>query len=252
MRIFSKFSDYYDAAMAYGQDKSLVFTREHAEWEVHPRIPAPKGFAEEVECLLPLLPGTRTISRLKGAFSEISLNPGLVVLAGKLYPYVAVVPYKHQVAQVFPWTYPVLANTLAQDGVKFFYDEASLQAHFLDLGHDLGMPSRNARRHGIEGVAWNHFFALKGDSRLLPLCIAKKLMILGMYHARQEFRFEVNPVLKNIEFYRCMDSWSVFQELSLFLGNLAQPDPATVVISEKEKLAKHGMDEWSFRKMPSA
>jgi hypothetical protein len=46
-----------------------------------------------------------------------------------------------------------------------------------------------------------------------------------------------------------MDPFTLFQELSMFVGNLPQPGPPMVQITDPDiKIAKHGFDKWSFRR----
>jgi len=59
-------------------------------------------------------------------------------------------------------------------------------------------------------------------------------------------------VLKHVQFQRKLDAWQAFQELSIFVGNLATNENRMVEITDpKIKIAKHGFDKWSFRKMPA-
>ncbi len=37
----------------------------------------------------------------------------------------------------------------------------------------------------------------------------------------------------------------------MFLGNIAAPDRVPITVADKDRIAKHGFDKWSFRKMPS-
>ena len=58
---------------------------------------------------------------------------------------------------------------------------------------------------------------------------------------------ELNPKLAKYEFFKKLAAWQAFQELSMFLGNLAAPDKTTVQLSEKDRINQHGFDNWSFR-----
>lgn len=63
----------------------------------------------------------------------------------------------------------------------------------------------------------------------------------------------VNPCLKNIGFARIMPPHICFQEIQMYLmgtlleANIKEPLPLT----EKDQVRRHGMDKWSFRKMPT-
>lgn len=59
----------------------------------------------------------------------------------------------------------------------------------------------------------------------------------------------LNPVLKEIEFYKKIDSFTAFQELSMFIsGIMGGKSPCMIEISNDDKIAKHGFDKYSFRK----
>lgn len=66
---------------------------------------------------------------------------------------------------------------------------------------------------------------------------------------RQSCRIDA-ACLGDIGFARLLDPFSAYQELTMWVGNLGQAERDMVVISDVEKVRKHGFDKWSFRKMP--
>jgi hypothetical protein len=56
--------------------------------------------------------------------------------------------------------------------------------------------------------------------------------------------------LKEYDFPRAMDPFTLLQELSMFVGGVLPRNPNTMVeiTDDKVKLAKHGFDKWTFRK----
>jgi hypothetical protein len=63
--------------------------------------------------------------------------------------------------------------------------------------------------------------------------------------------FIVNPILKDYEFYKVVDTFQAFQEISMFIGGvLGRGEKEIVVVEDKYKIAQHGFDKWSFRKEP--
>ena len=64
--------------------------------------------------------------------------------------------------------------------------------------------------------------------------------------------FIVNPILKDFEFYKVVDTFQAFQEISMFLGGvLGRGEKEIVEVSDKNKITQHGFDyKWSFRKEP--
>lgn len=61
----------------------------------------------------------------------------------------------------------------------------------------------------------------------------------------------INPVLKNYEFYKVVDSFTAFQEISMFIGGvLGIGEKEIIQVEDKYKIPQHGFDKWSFRKEP--
>ena len=56
-------------------------------------------------------------------------------------------------------------------------------------------------------------------------------------------------MLKDYEFYKKFDSFAAFQEIQMFLsGVLGNKENEIIVVSDKDKIAQHGFDKFSFRK----
>lgn len=64
-------------------------------------------------------------------------------------------------------------------------------------------------------------------------------------------KFIINPLLKDYEFYKLIDSFQAFQEIQMFLsGVLGSGENDIIVVEDKYKISQHGFDKWSFRKEP--
>lgn len=85
---------------------------------------------------------------------------------------------------------------------------------------------------------------------LLEPCIDHKLVIaLITPHGRGECKIEFNGELKKVEFYKCMDAFTIFQELSMYVdGCLTSPGNQMIEIEDKYKIEGHGFDTtYGFR-----
>jgi hypothetical protein len=61
-----------------------------------------------------------------------------------------------------------------------------------------------------------------------------------------------NDCLKDVEFYRVFDPYSAYQEIEMFLNNLAIPQKDMPKIPDRENILSHGFDDkLSFRKEKS-
>lgn len=70
--------------------------------------------------------------------------------------------------------------------------------------------------------------------------------------ARHDSTLIINPNLKEYEFYKEIDAFTAFQEISMFLGGvLGRGEKKIVEVEDKHKISQHGFDKWSFRKESS-
>jgi len=57
-----------------------------------------------------------------------------------------------------------------------------------------------------------------------------------------------NGLLRPVQFMRVFDPYSAFQELAMYISNIAQPEKVMPVIDDEMKIQAHGFDKFSFRK----
>jgi len=71
------------------------------------------------------------------------------------------------------------------------------------------------------------------------------------FNWKNNHKFFINPLLKEYQFYKVFDAVQAFQEISMFMGSvLGNKEKDIVQVADKYKIAQHGFDKWSFRKMP--
>ena len=240
MRIISKFHDYYDAAQSEGQDRSLVFVRENRRYpqcSMTGEAPAPLlAFAKFAL--------VHTHRRLAGERrgpdknTNVETSFGIILFAGKLYPF-ARVEFRHGLyggasnAPVVCYTRDELVATLA----PFDFD--------LDK-HDKKVAKE--RFWETAPVTTEAFFSLTGSEQLREEALTHRLAVVSW--ERSGDLVQENPVLSSFQLFRHLHAWQAFQELSMFWGNLAAPDRVPVTVADKDRIAQHGFDKWSFRRMP--
>lgn len=62
----------------------------------------------------------------------------------------------------------------------------------------------------------------------------------------------LNPILKDLQFTKVMDQFTLLQEIEMYMGRLSENNtPAMPVGSNKVIAESKGFDKWSFRKMPT-
>jgi hypothetical protein len=60
-----------------------------------------------------------------------------------------------------------------------------------------------------------------------------------------------NGSLKELEFFRLLDTYTAFQEIAMFLGGLAVPLKEIPEVPDKIMVGVKGFDQWSFRTPPT-
>ena len=156
MRVISKFKDFYDAAQAQGQDRSMVFVRHTSE---HPNARKDKGLSPAHRAFTTYCaansPDSISLSN-RGEYLRVEVGFGFVLFAGRLYPYAQV---RRLNRTSISWNETVVC-----------YDRAQLAAQMLEVDFDL--EKRDKREyHWTSG--WGHststaaFFALSGSEALL-------------------------------------------------------------------------------------
>lgn len=241
MRIISKFHDYYDAAQGLGQDMSRVYLRATVRLESASRADAAAG---------PLKPFVAdrvhtcpSSIRFRSYQRELYVaNFGVALFAGKVYPFAKLgIDLLRQPAP-------------SSRSVTFCYSYAELSAAMGLKGFDL---SSHKERRGswVQLPKWafietnlGEFFGQSGSEKYMSVALQHGLLVAA--YDNETDVLEVSPCLAALQFFREFDAWQAFQELSMFLGNVAAPEKATAPIAEKYRIAQHGFDKWSFKKRP--
>lgn len=242
MRIISKFHDYYDAAQSEGQDRSLVFLRETTAYpncQHRMSTPAPAHLLEFARFAQAHTPGTMARDR-RGPKKNIRLEIdfGLILFAGELYPFARV--------DILNGRYGGPA-----EAQRIIHDRAELAALLKVYESDLDKHDKKVAKGSVwgdPGITTEAFFAQAGSEQLRDAAMAHRLAVLSW--ERSGDLLTENPVLASFQLFRCLHAWQAFQELSMFWGNLAAPDRVPVTVADKDRIAQHGFDKWSFRKMP--
>lgn len=227
MRIISDFHDYYDTAIGFGgMDNSCVYERKTED-----------VFADTFPFMLTWEESysLRDFQRLP---DDRMYNPtavyGLVIFCGKAYPYIDTSksywegPIGDYVFFVDDWDkVPVNQDNLMK--FKRMWAEPLMKKDLSEYNLKYDSPV----------IKMDHVSYAPGgpDNR-------------GRYR-KVGFKVVKNPNLKHLNFARCVDPFQAFQEIYMFRSNYFTtkdiPDPKP--LSEKQNLARKGMDQFSFKKM---
>jgi len=242
MRIISDFHDFYDAAQAAGQDPTVVYLRHKKEFELN-RSTYP----------FPVFEGTPRFSFTPGGVSVVQFVVGF---CGKIYP---VLRLSHQ-----RWSEPSpivgLCHTLSDV-------DALIERNFKT--REVETYRCKPRRRRVEDARWpwprsqrretfeeffdacrekqSAFGAWFLDSRC-PIFVASTCWSAGQRN--REYKIVYNECLKDLEFFRVMDTYTAFQELQMYFGGMAPPNKPIPQVPDKDMVSVKGFDKWSFRKPP--
>ena len=245
MRIISDFHDYYDTAMGFGQDLSLVYLRKPQTLVKYP------GRGEQVvppeyEFMLPELSIRHMMAAKEGTFT---FYPVRVAFAGKVYNGVQV--FFHPRGELAPESHT-------------FYTVAEMTAWVEFRGHSpisevLNAPSRNGWRKWAKGQGTRsyeskleEFLEKQGDPAYdAVLSKTRKPILISARAKGDEMLIEDGP-LAPLDFYRVLPAPLAYQELAMWLGaRMTDPSQPPLEISDAVRAQQHGFDCRSFRKPPS-
>jgi hypothetical protein len=240
MLIIAKKKDYYDGVVGtMGVDKTLVYNRETIEFE-NDDMPFPfkskRGFWGVKHRENPF--HELAYHSIKKEFKNVCDEHAhfVVGFCGKLYIgwklYTGSPVYPYEVTTTITYDNEYIKTILEQKSWHGNLEDSInnvLNFDALQIFRDLKVP----------------VFIYDGDYG--RLYFDKKRYSYNNHHPK----FFINPLLKDYEFYKVFDSFQAFQEVSMFMGGvLGNREKDIVVVEDKYKIAQHGFDKWSFRKMP--
>lgn len=243
MRIISKFHDYYDSAMAYGQDQTVVFSRATTEFPVDDAIV--QRFNSEM-----------TFHYRNNKLNEMHLKSVFICIAGKTYRAIKATIWGKDPLGLLSHSHDPETEPVAE---RFFYDLETLKEFLGGYKFQVNLNEYSWQREQEpmidaflqkQGTDENEAWLI--ENRLLVFMFMASKQWHGSIHAKvQDHIAYENPCLKDVEFYKVLDSFTAYQELDMFIsGTLPQSTAMPIEIADKDKIPQHGFDKWSFRKMP--
>lgn len=217
MRIISNFKDYYDINLRYMYDPSLVYVRKTEEMPPDARL---MSMIRKSPYYIPY-PNSH----------GIDLDSFIIGFCGKLYPFMG---YQNEIDS-------------KGDLVKFILERNdSLKRKLIDI--DKPASKWIEFRGEYTTSSYENWKKHVEDADLTDLFIEIGAPIFKI--SRTGWRgisFEKNPKLDGFQSTKMPAI--AYQELSMFLGcMLVSEKEPPVKISDDVLIAKHGFDEWSFRK----
>lgn len=245
MLIVSPFHDYYDTAIGFGGvDKSIVYNRQ-------PRCISARENPQEYEEIRNVLDLDHD---RKDLFHALLMNEShveeaincscwqvAVVFCGRVYHAVCFDPEPY---------YDGIGPHRTRNSKSKVYEERTFIYDPNELPKEINPNKLFRRVLGREKrVDPAVFFGNNGTEKHMDWAIEKGLVTAYYLARRWDDRIFIEDILKEIQFYKVFDAFSAFQEVSMFVGNLARPDRETVEISDQDQISEKGFDlKSSFRK----
>lgn len=216
MRIISKFRDYYDGVMKTGMDREVVYVRERRD--VLLEKPLKLGFTTH---------------------SSTSYSDGHK--SGSYTVWTTFLGYCGSIYKAY-----MITGDL---GHFAFYDYEEFKSFMLT--YNLGSSYDFTERRWWPGRYQD--FKDCDTTAMLELFHKFQTPLFLLNHQRSYLTGEkttvtLDPCLKDCGFQKIKDSYTTYQDIFQFVaGTLNKPENKMVKISDKDKIAKHGFDKWSFR-----
>lgn len=218
--------DYYDSAIAYGIDPDVVFVRKAEKSNKLPMLDRSLW-----NWPLQKTPD-RSLFRWKSCYQshDRDLQPLVTYVAGIRYSGAKLTILKGMIRKnYYFWNYEKLVSFLA---VEQIYLE-------------------NNDRYGI---TVSQHFDLSGSDCHMDICVTERIvtaLLIPKINGEPAHWLINGDNLKEVEFFRCLDPYRCFQEISMFVGGVLPKlgNKMVQITDDKIKVKKHGFDKWSFRKM---
>lgn len=229
MLIISKEHDYYDCIQGQGIDKSVVYKRE-----------------------------TREVDRALLKAVEIVNDYNRICLI-KNHRGVKLYIERHIVGFCGKWYFCTEVRKEYETGrskSSFCYDIESLR-DITRKEKSLADHLRDGKVYG--GYVWGSYSERSAETTYRDvgklddiepfITYSSPILVPKWGHGRRYL--EVDSILKNYQFFKVMDPYTAFQEISMFIsGVLGNTEVDTVDISDEDMKAEKGFYKWSFKKMP--
>lgn len=255
MNIISEFQDYYDIGLSLGIDKSISYIRNQHESNgelLIPDLKANSGWGK---------PSWRhhvfsRVLRVPADFHSPhtgedwaapngqALEAFFVGFCGKFYPMIRYrTKFGIDIETEYDYLYSESDVIGALDKSPFNHSRHRFRYGYGFHAHhgktELELSLMFIRRGPIERI--DPFVKLNAPIILLNLTGKSTL----------EAAVTTNIQLKGIKFFRCMDSYAAFQEISMFIsGVLGVGEPEILEISDTDKRDSKGFNNSSFKKRP--
>ena len=218
MRIISEQKDYYDCVQATGQDQSLVYVRKPEE-----------VLSKSRKWDFPLFESGYWFT------PSVDTTEHIIGFCGKIYPMLELVRDQlstkcFTIEQVDKF----LKQVLKPKQFKIYQGISSGRRFYWG-------PTRRTK--------YVQFFeeCRKEQNSHLEKFNEKRCPVFVAVYAKSKVVITYNGLLKPYEFVRIFDPYTAFQEIAMFMSNMAMPEKVMPTIPDEMKIFSRGFTDQSFR-----
>lgn len=241
MKIVGKLHDYYDGAMAYGQDDTLFFNRASVVCNINEH----KDIFSEIQGLLDIEVFRRGwyqqytklphFSRRDAAGINYSFDPVIIGFCGKMY-------FGFNVKEEY---------TSTKIEQLSFYIYSVDDAKKLDAKYKFSQ--RKNHYQDDDKLSIDQIFSKYADAvsqiDVTEVCIKHKIPYFIINTIRGSvYETILVPELKKYDFQKVKDPFTAFQEISMYLGGvIPRQVPELAVVTDEDRIKQYGFNDLSFK-----
>jgi len=241
VRIIGEYKDYYDGLQRHGQDQEMIYLRRKEQVETPFNLP---------------------YLSLQWESKPIYARQAVIGFCGKLYPLVQLMDNKDglkytkesNVTDQLTYCFSLeevddfFKKTISEDNYNYFKAKKWNWSWSTEWWHRLRYVEFREWFEKIDKIK-DKYSSLFED-KYSPTFVASAECHDLRYDEKNRWTFIWNECLADYGFYRKFDSYSAYQEITMFLGSVASPEKEIPEMTDKIKAEHKGFDKWSFRKPP--
>jgi hypothetical protein len=241
MRIQSDFKDFYDVGMGQGQDQSLIYNRFEKVVEVD-RYPFSSWFTHDLYSYRPM-------------YGEPALytDQYMIGFCGRMYPVLELNE---------PGKGHMLENSKEARASRVYCYKIEDVDNFVRKNYPKQWDDYDSKGY-VKRLQWSHHQRRSDFLKFFEACDRSKdqygkwfederaPILLGHCRTKRgktKSVIKYNTELRPFDFMRVMDPYTAFQEISMWLGNQAEPRKPIPVLDDVTMAEIKGFNKFSFRK----
>lgn len=222
MRIISSFRDYYDSVQSLGQD-DLVYLREERKVVAELDFDSVRSFWDSV----------------------IGYRHRIIGFCGRIYSLIIFDPQKLSGSENVPDKYNCYTIDDIDLCLETYGKKKAKQEYYDRCGY--GRSKSSLRSDFVEN--FNYFNTSQMQHRFVGYFTQFASPIFTVRRLKgNDVEFTINAALAKYDFVRVKDVYTAFQDVSMFVGNIATPEKPIPTIDDKTMASIKGFDKFSFRK----